>query len=75
MVAVAYKRWSFTKSSSYKALTRKKEGTGGLATYKVVAHGGSTVFITLSKRKSNATYYAVLTRQSRWMQFMRMNNN
>ena len=44
VVAVAYGRWSFTRGSNCKALTRKVLvfWTGGLL-WEVVAHGGSTV--------------------------------
>ena len=50
MVAVAYRRWSFTRGSNCKALTWNKFWCFGLVvvygrwSLKVVARGGSTVF-------------------------------
>ena len=45
MVAVAYRRWSFTKGSNCKALTGKilVFWIGGRL-WEVVAHGGSSVY-------------------------------
>ena len=45
MVAVAYRRWSFTRGSNCKALTGKilVFWIGGRL-WEVVAHGGSTVY-------------------------------
>ena len=47
MVAVAYKRWSFTRGSNCKASTGNVFvfWIGGLL-WEVVAHGGSTVIST-----------------------------
>ena len=51
MVGVAYRRWSFTRGSNYKALTGKIFGVLDWRSFirggrlrEVVAHGGSTVF-------------------------------
>ena len=52
MVAVAYRRWSFTRDSHCKSLTREVLVfwiVGRLR--EVVAHGGSTVFTSKTERK------------------------
>ena len=48
VVAVAYRRWSFTRGSNCKALTGKVLvfWIGGRL-WEVVAHGGSTVFTSV----------------------------
>ena len=51
MVAVAFKRWSFTRGSNCKALTARKVLVFWIAIgchlWEVVAHGGSTVTIVI----------------------------
>ena len=60
MVAVAYRRWSFTRGSNYKALTGKILVFWiGVRLREVIAHGGSTVFrITFT---ANGEVFAVLS--------------
>ena len=60
MVAVAYRRWSFTRGSNFRALTAKilVFWIGGCL-WEVVAYGGSTVliyFFTLDDAKG-AIYF------------------
>ena len=59
MVAVAYRRWSFTRGSNYKALTGKILVFWiGVRLREVIAHRGSTVFrITFT---ANGEVFAVL---------------
>ena len=49
VVAVAYRRWSFTRGSNCKALTKKVLVFWiGRRLWEVVARGGSTVFTSVS---------------------------
>ena len=53
MVAVAYRRWSFTRGSNCKALTvRVLVFWIGGRLWEVVAHEGSTVFTSVSVSSS-----------------------
>ena len=70
VVAVAYKRWSFTRGSNCKALTGKvlvhEFWIGGLL-WEVVPHGGSTVPST-DVIQLTLTLQMITTRQSMSMQ-------
>ena len=58
VVAVAYRRWSFTRGSNCKALTGKVLvfWIGGRL-WEVVAHEGSTVFTSVSGGSSPRSWY------------------
>ena len=58
LVAVAYRRWLFTRGSNYKALTGKVLvfWFGGRL-WEVVAHGGSTVSTSVSVGSSPRSWY------------------
>ena len=70
VVEVAYKRWSFTRGSNCKALTRKvlvhEFWIGGLL-WEVIAHGGSTVPST-DVIQLTLTLQMITARQSMSMQ-------
>ena len=63
VVAVAYRRWSFTRGSTSKALTGKVFlfWIGGRL-WEVVAHGGSTVY---ARQRSRDYHYYQYTRPNR----------
>ena len=63
VVAVAYRRWSFTRGSNCKALTGKilVFWIGGRL-WEVVAHGGSTVY---ARQRSRDYHYYQYTRPNR----------
>ena len=67
MVAVAYRRWSFTRGSNYKALTGKILVFWiGVRLREVIAHGGSTVVrITFT---ANGEVFAVFVLSSLYLQ-------